>query len=173
MKKRKLLNKTIVSLLAISMSIFLFAGCQSNNSSAQAASNSTQSNRKNGNRMSPEQIKQRVQDSIKPLVTADTITQAQADKIVEAYTTGTNGNGQNSTQNNQQNSQQNNQQSNQQGNSQAKGQNRQRYNPLSKLVSDGVITQPQADEVMEKMRGNLNQRNNGQNSQNNNNQSSN
>lgn len=168
MKKRKLLNKTILSLLAISMSIFLFAGCQSNNSSAQAASNSAQSNRKNGNRMSPEQMKQRVQDSIKPLVTAGTITQAQAYKIVEAYTTRTNGNGQNSSQNNQQNSQQN----NQQGNSQTNGQNKQRYNPLSKLVSDGVITQAQADAVMQKIRGNSNQRNNGQNSQNNNSQSS-
>lgn len=173
MKKRKLLNKTIVTLLAISMSIFLFAGCQSDNSSAQTAGNSTQSNRKNGNRMSSEQMKQRVQDSIKPLVTAGTITQAQADKIVEAYTTRTNGNGQNSTQNNQQTGQQNNQKSNQQGNSQASGQNRQRYNPLSKLVNDGVITQAQSDAVMEKMRGNFNPKNNGQNSQNNNSQSSN
>ncbi|MDF2880510.1 MAG: hypothetical protein K0R54_1067 [Clostridiaceae bacterium] len=170
MKRSKFFNKTILSLIAINMSIFLFAGCQNNSSSTtQAAGNSTQSNRKNVNKLSPEQMKQRVQDSIKPLVTAGTITQAQADKIVEAYSTRTSSSGQNTTQNNQQN----NQQSNQQGNSQNNAQNRQRNNPLSKLVSDGVITQAQADAVMQKMRGNFTQKNNGQNSQNNNSQSSN
>lgn len=153
MERRNFLGKITVGLLAISMSVFLFAGCQSNSdSSAQAANNNTQSSTKNGNRPSPEQMKKKVEDSIKPLVTAGTITQAQADKIVTAYTTRTSSNGQNKQQNNQQ------------GSTQSNGQNRQKNNPLSKLVTDGVITQAQADAVMQKMKGNFTQKNNGQSS---------
>lgn len=157
-----------MSILAISMSIFLFAGCQSSNNntaSAQTSNSTTQ----NTNRPSAEQMKKRIQDSIQPLVTAGTITQAQADKIVEAYTTRPAGNGekkkaqdngQNSGQNNQQNSTQNSGQNNGQGN----GQNRQRNNPLSKLVSDGTITQAQADAVAQKIKENNTHKNNGQSS---------
>jgi len=156
MKRHNLFSKTTACLLAIGMSIALFAGCQSNSNNSetsQAASNTTQSR----NRPSAEQMKKRVQDSIQPLVTAGTITQAQADKIVTAYTTRSTGDGQkNKTQDKQQN--------NQQGNTQNNGQNKQRFNSLSKLVSDGTITQAQADAVMQKMKGNSTNKNNGQSS---------
>jgi polyhydroxyalkanoate synthesis regulator phasin len=160
MKKYNFLSKTTVCLITVSMSIFLFAGCQS--SSTQAASTTTQSSStKNSNKLSPEEMKKKVQDNIQPLVTAGTITQDQADKIVTAYTTRATGSGQNKSQDKQQN--------NQQGNTQ----NKQKNNPLTKLVTDGVITQAQADAVMPKMKGNSTRKNNGQSSQSNNGQSSN
>jgi len=174
MERRNFFNKTTSCLLAIGMSIVLFAGCQSNSSNSgttQAASADTQSaSKQNGNRPSAEQMKKRVQDSVQPLVTAGTITQAQADKIITAYTTRPTGEGQkNKTQDNQQGNTQNNGQNNQQGN----GQNKQRFNPLSKLVTDGTITQAQADAVSQKMKENNTRKNNGQSSQNSNGQSSN
>ncbi len=135
------------------MSILLLAGCQSKNTQS--------SNAQNTNRPSQEQMKKRMQDNIQPLVTAGTITQEQADKIIAAYTTRPAGNKQNRSQDKQQN------------NNQRNNQNRQKNNPLSKLVSDGVITQAQADAVMEKMKSNFTHRNNDQNSQDNNSQSSN
>lgn len=159
MRKCNFLNKTTVRLFAISMCIFLFAGCQSNNNK-QAASNNTQNRSTwNSNRPSTEQMKKRIQDGVQSLVTAGTITQNQADKIVTAYTTRPTGNGQNKAQDNKKD--------NQQGNN---GQNRRRNNPLSELVSDGIITQAQADAVVQKMRGNSTYKNNGQGSQNSNGQ---
>lgn len=153
MKKHKLFKKTTVYLFSIGMSILLLAGCQSKNTQS--------SNAQNTNRPSQEQMKKRMQDNIQPLVTAGTITQEQADKIIAAYTTRPAGNKQNRSQDKQQN------------NNQRNNQNRQKNNPLSKLVSDGVITQAQADAVMEKMKSNFTHRNNDQNSQDNNSQSSN
>lgn len=159
MKRHNFFSKSIKCLLAISMSIFLFAGCKSNSNNGAAAASSNQSSTQSSSRPNLDQMKKKIQDSIQPLVTAGTITQDQANKIVEAFTTRSNGGGQNRTQNKQQ------------GNNQKNGQNRQRNNSLAKLVSDGVITQAQADAVMQKMKGNLTRRNNGQNSQNNNGQS--
>ncbi|MBV7273567.1 hypothetical protein I6U48_11665 [Clostridium sp. PL3] len=159
MKKSNFFSKTMVTLVAVSMSVFLFAGCQSksnDNNTAQAANNTTQNSKK----PDPAQMKQRMQDNLKALVTAGTITQAQSDKILEALTTNT---GKKDDQGKSQNNTQNNNQNNQQGNNQ----NRQRTNPLSKLVSDGTITQAQADAVMQKVRGNFNRKNNGQGSQSN------
>lgn len=165
MKKHNFFSKTTVTVLAISMSIFLFAGCQSKGNdtgTAQTTSNTTQ----NSNKPSAEQMKKRIQDSIQPLVTAGTITQAQADKIITAYTTRPTGDGQkNKTQDKQQN--------NQQGNNQNNGQNKQRNNLLSKLVADGTITQAQADAVTQKVKENSKNKNNGQGSQNNNGQATN
>lgn len=153
MKRRNFFSKTTACLLAIGMSIALFAGCQSN-SSTQAASNTTQSSSKqNSNKPSAEQMKKRVQDSLQPLVTAGTITQAQADKIITAYTTRPAGDGQ-------KNKKQDKQQNNQQENTQNKDENKQRVNPLSKLVSDGTITQAQSDAVIQKMKENSTHKNN-------------
>ncbi|MFL0197814.1 hypothetical protein ACJDU8_19915 [Clostridium sp. WILCCON 0269] len=151
MKKHNLFSKATLYLVAISMSMFLFAGCQSNKNTASASqttSNSTQSSSK----PNAEQRKKQMQDSIQPLVTAKTITQDQANKILEALTTPVNGNGQNNQQNNNKNS----------------SQNKMRNNGLTKLVSDGVITQTQADAVMQKIRGSFQHKNDGQHSQNSN-----
>ncbi|ADK14654.1 hypothetical protein [Clostridium ljungdahlii] len=142
MTKNALLKKATVYSLVICMSTILFAGCQ--NDTSKAASSNTKNISQSGARPSSSQMEQRVQDSVKSLVTAGTITQAQADKITTAYTTHPNGN-KNKTQNNQQGG----------------TQNKQRFNPLSKLVSDGTITQAQADAVTQKLRGNFQHRNNG------------
>jgi polyhydroxyalkanoate synthesis regulator phasin len=160
MKRTNFFSKTMLTLVAVSMSAALFAGCQSKASSttaSQSSSSTTQSSTtQNSKRPDPAQMKQRMEDNLKALVTAGTITQAQSDKILEALTAN------NQNKDNQVNSKNNQQNSNQQGNNQ----NKQRYNPLSKLVSDGTITQAQADAVMQKIRGNRHG-NNGQGSQNN------
>lgn len=158
MKKHNYISKTVVCLLAVSLSVVLFAGCQSQ-SASNAANQTTNSTTQNSNKKpSADDMKKRIQDNIQPLITAGTITQDQADKIVTAMTTRPQGNGQ-------QNGQQNNNQNNQQGNTQNNGGQRQRRNPLSTLVSDGTITQAQADAVMQKMGGNFGRNNKGQNSQ--------
>jgi polyhydroxyalkanoate synthesis regulator phasin len=149
MKKRNFFSKTTICLLAIGMSIVLFAGCQSNSGTSKTASNTTQ----NSQKPSADQMKKRIQDSVQPLVTAGTITQAQGDKIVTAYTTRPAEDGQNNKTPDQK-------QNNQQGNTQ----NKQRNNPLSKLVTDGTITQAQADAVTQKMKENSTHKNNGQSS---------
>lgn len=124
-----------------------------------------------------------MQDNIKSLVDDKTITQDQADKIVAAFTENMQGfggqNRQRNNQNNDQNGQQNNNQgntqngqNNSQSNNQVDGQNRQNgrngqeNSALKKLVTDGIITQVQADAVMQKIRGNFNRPQNNQNQQN-------
>lgn len=163
MEKHNHLKRIYMCLLAVSLTATLLTGCQSK----AAASNAVQTN--NGTaqsgrkRLSAADRKKQIEDSIKPLVSAGTITQAQADKIVAAMTE-RNGAG-NNQQGNQKNNQQNNQPNNQQNQSQnnAKGQ---RFNPLSKLVSDGTITQAQADAVMQKIGGNFSHNGNKQNAPN-------
>ena len=109
-------------------------------------------------------MKKRIQDSIQPLITDGTITQAQADKIVEAFTTNTH---KGSSQGNAQNNQKDNTQSNPQNGNKNNGQNKGRNSALTKLVTDGVITQAQSDAVMKKIGGNFTHKNNGQGSNNN------
>lgn len=159
MKKSKFFRKTLIALVVVIMSVGLFAGCQSKDNSGgadQTANNNTQSSK----RPDPEQMKKRMQDNIKSLVSDGTITQAQADKIVEVMTTN---NRKKDSQGNQQNSNSNNNQSSNQNNNQ----NRPRNNALNELVSNGTITQAQADAVMQKIRGNSAHKNNGQGAQNN------
>jgi polyhydroxyalkanoate synthesis regulator phasin len=161
MKRYGCISKIFVCAATISMSMFLLAGCQSKDatgSNNQATSTSAQ----NSNRPDPAQTKQMMQDNIKSLVSDGTITQAQADKIVETMSNRPRGNNQNNNGNGQQNNQQSNDQNSQKNTNQGSGQNRQRNNPLSKLVSDGTITQAQADAVMQKLRGNFGNRNTNQ-----------
>lgn len=168
MERHRFLKKTTVCLLAIGVSAALFAGCQSKstaNTANQTSSTNAQSGRK---RLSPDEMKKQMQDNIQPLITAGTITQDQATKIIDAMTTRNNGNSSNQKNSNGQNNQQN----SQQGGTQNNGQ-RQRDNPLSKLVSDGTITQAQADAVMQKIRGNFKGNGKEQNSQGSNGQSNN
>lgn len=159
MKKRSSLVKILICITLASMSVFFFAGCQSK------SKNNTSNTNNSGSRPNAAQMQQKMQDDIKPLISDGTITQDQADKIVEAMTNRPRGNGKNNQQNGGKNSHQNKAQSN--------GQIIQRSNPLSKLVSDGVITQAQADTVMQKISSNFGNRNNNQVPQNNNTQSSN
>lgn len=175
MKKHNYISKTVVCLLAVSLSVVLFAGCQSQSTSStanQTSQTNSSTTQNSSNKPSQDAMKKRIQDDIQSLITAGTITQDQANKIVDAMTTRNNPNSSNQSNSSQSNS---NQQSNQQNGNKGNGQ-RQRYNPLSKLVSDGTITQSQADAVMQKVRGNFtrngNHNGNQQNSQNTNNQSS-
>lgn len=159
MKKIGLLNKAIIFLLMISISLTIFTGCQSKSSqdnTSQASNSSNQGDTSNTKKPNLDEMKKRMEDNISSLVKDGTINQTQADKIVDALTANAqNFNGQRRSSNNQQNSQQNNQQAKEQNNGEGNNkQNKPRNNRLSKLVSDGVITQAQADAVMQKIRGN-------------------
>lgn len=161
LKKFRLLNNAAVFLLIVSASLFLFTGCQNkNNQNSTDQTNTSYSNvngsQSNNGRPNADEMKKRMQDNINSLVKDGTINQNQANKILEELTANTQRfNGEKRPQNNQQSTQQNTQQNNP-NNNQANKQNRQRNNRLSKLVSDGVITQAQADAVMQKIRGNFN-----------------
>lgn len=170
MKKNKFINYAATSLIIISMSSFLLTGCNSNNASAASnGQNGTSQNTK----FDPEQMKQRMEDSIKPLVTKGTITQAQSDKIVEALTSNIgqfNGQrGQRNQQGNTQKQQSNTSQDNTAGNNKADEKAAQktprRNSALDKLVSDGTITKAQEDAVMQLIGNGFGRRNT--NSQNN------
>jgi len=120
-KKSKLIKKQLLFLLVFSLSLFIFAGCQSKSAVTTSVSNKTNKS------INIVTMKQKMQNSIKPLVANKTITQAQEDKIVTALTT-TNSQRSKSGQTN--------------GTKGAKI-NKQ----LTKLVSDKVITQAQANAV--------------------------
>jgi predicted PurR-regulated permease PerM len=120
-EKSKLIKKQLLFLLVFSLSLFIFAGCQSKSAVTTSSSNKTNKS------INIVTMKQKMQNSIKPLVANKTITQAQEDKIVTALTT-TNSQRSKSGQTN--------------GTKGAKI-NKQ----LTKLVSDKVITQAQANAV--------------------------
>jgi len=127
-KKSKLIKKQLLFLLVFSLSLFIFAGCQSKSPVNTSSSKTTNKSFNVG------AMKQKMQDSIKPLVTNKTITQAQEDKIVAALTL------MNSGKNN------GNAQNKKSGQTKGTGTNKQ-LTELTKLVSDKVITQAQADAV--------------------------
>lgn len=186
MKKNTLLNKIFILSLSAVIGMSILAGCQSK-STAAAKQGTTKGQRQNG-QFNAADMKKKMEENINALVADGTINQSQADKIIEALTAnpqGFGGNGQRNKQNGQQNNSQNNgqsgqnsqqsngqnpQQNNGQGNQNNNGQNRQNRlgnNALNQLVTDGVITQAQADAVMQKIRGNFNRNQNNQNYQNN------
>lgn len=147
MKKRNFFSKSVICLVAISMSVVLFAGCQSKTASAASTTTTktSQTNKPNADKM-----KTQTQESLKTLVTAGTITQAQSDKILEALTA----NRGNKTGDKKEKSSQ-----------QSGDATKTRTSPLSKLVTDGVITQAQSDAVTAKMKEKFKPKNNGQSSQ--------
>ena len=170
MKNPSLLNSIAAFSLVVSMSLFLFTGCQSkssesNSKQASAKSSSVDGNQSTKGRPNADEMKKRMEDNINTLVADGTINQSQGDKILEALTANTQRfNGDKKPQDNKQNNQQNTPQ-NDNNNNNGSGNNTQysrqngntgRNNALSKLVSDGVITQAQADAVMQKIRGNFN-----------------
>lgn len=107
-------NKAVAFILVVSLPIAVFAGCQNKNSTAKAASNQTAnsdnngSNSQSGGVQNSDQFKQRMQDNIKSLVDDKTITQDQADKIVDALTQNMQGFGGKNRQRDNQNNNQNN-----------------------------------------------------------------
>lgn len=162
MRKHNILGKTIICILAVSISAVLIAGCQSKSSTASSADQTTNKTTQNDNKQSnADERKNQMQSNIDSLVTAGTITKDQGDKILEALTANRPEKG---------NSEDTQQSSGGQGSTQNSGQPPKGNNPLSKLVSDGTITQAQADAVMKNMRKNS-PSNNNQSSQSSNNQS--
>ncbi|GFZ33485.1 hypothetical protein CSC2_40110 [Clostridium zeae] len=196
MIKNVLSKKLVMLISAISITGLLLTGCSSSNKNTQAnaatQNQQGQQGQQNGRNFgaNSEERKKQMEDSVNSLVSDGTITKDQGTKVLEALTTSTqrpngqknnnNGNSQgnanNNTQNNNQQNQnnQNGQQASNNQNGQNKG-NRGNFNPLTKLVSDGTITQAQADKIMEKVRANMPQRqnNNSNNGATNNNNSSN
>lgn len=170
-KKISLIRKAAVLISIVSMSFFLFTGCQNNTTKKVTAD--AKNSQTNQTRPNAEEMKKKMQDNLSSLVKDGTINQSQSDKILEALTANTQrfngerrsqGNGQNGNQDNKNNGQNNAQkdpQNNDQNNSssnQGNKPNRQRNNALSTLISDGTITQAQADAVMQKIRGNFGQK---------------
>lgn len=143
MKESKKIFKLTSVLLIFGLSVFLLAGCGSSNSD-----NNTSGNKRGFNQT---EMKQRYSDKLKELVSNGTITQAQSDKILNALTTGNQGNFNRKQNGGQSNSTQRRSQNSDNSNGQT---NRRNFNPLSKLVEDGTITQQQADTVWNSLRGN-------------------
>lgn len=179
MKKAKILRSLSLIVIIFSISAFMFTGCQKKTDNTTAQNNQNQNATRGQNRgnFDPAQMKTRMSDSIKSLVDDKTITQEQSDKIVEALTSnmgnfGNRGNGNNgqtyqknnnkngNTANNGSSSNKNStgsdttQGSNSNGDnkpSQGNNPNNPRNKAINDLVTQGVITQDQANKVLEKI----------------------
>ncbi|MBK1810949.1 hypothetical protein JHL18_09955 [Clostridium sp. YIM B02505] len=180
MIKNVLSKKLVIVVSALSITGLLLTGCSSSNKNTQAnaatQNQNGQQNQQNGKNFgaNSEERKKQMEDSVNSLVSDGTITKDQGTKVLAALTTSTqrpngqqNNNNSNSQGNDNSNNQQNqNNQKSQQGpsnqNGQSKG-NRGNFNPLNTLVSDGTITQAQADKIMEKVRASMPQRQNNSN----------
>ena len=139
MKKNKLVSKKVMFLLVFSISIFMFAGCQS-----KAATNGSKGSTGNNKTFNSDAMKKKMQTSINPLVVNKTLTQAQEDKILAALipsNTQRNNTNANNTKGNSKGA----------GSGQAAGSKGTKTNredvALTKLVTDKVITKVQADAV--------------------------
>ena len=128
--------------LIISMSMISFVGCQSK--TAKASTTAQGSVKGNNRKSDPQAMKKLYVDALKALVTAGTIKQVQSDKVLVVLT-------KNISKSGTQVKAKNNEQSKQQGNAKNNG----RKNPLSELVTSGVINQVQSDAIMQKTRGNF------------------
>ncbi|WP_238884597.1 hypothetical protein [Clostridium sp. YIM B02551] len=157
MKNKTILRKAIIPALVLGITASILTGCQSkNNSNNNKQANGKGYFKQGGQRIDPEERKKQMQTNIDALVADGTITKDQGTKIIDALTSNTrnqNGQANNSKQDN-------NNSNNSNNNSQNGNKDRQRSNPLSKLVSDGVITQDQADKVLQKVMGNFQRGNN-------------
>lgn len=164
--------------MLVSISMFALAGCGAKNSTQSKNTNSVQG-KTNGRNFDPSTFKTRYEEALKALVTDGKINQEQSDKVLEALTknmgnfkpgngqTGNSSSGVNGVKggssnadsnsappaNNDANNTQNsgNGQSGQANRGPRNGQN----NQLAELVTSKVITQAQADEIMQKVRGNM------------------
>ena len=140
MKKLNYFKNIVICLITVCMSAAVFIGCQSKSITSSTSKSTTSSDDR----------KTQIQNSIKSLVTDGTITQSQSDKIVTALTSKPTGNQQGGQPSGQASSQSNSKPSGKPGDNQNEGQ-KPKNSPLSKLVSDGTITQAQADAVMQKL----------------------
>jgi polyhydroxyalkanoate synthesis regulator phasin len=190
--RKNILSKKLVMLISVlSITGLLLTGCSSSNKNTQANAATQdqqgQQSEQNGKNFGAnlEERKKQMEDSVNSLVSDGTITKDQGTKVLAALTSSTqrpNGQKNNNNGNGQGNANSNNQNNNQQGqkgqqapnnqNGQSKG-FRGNFNPLSQLVSDGTITQEQADKIMEKVRTAMPQRQNNNNGATNNNNSNN
>ena len=143
-------RKFISILIVASMSMGLFAGCSSKTADASATTTKQAAGNGGNRKFDPAAMKASYENVLKSLVTAGTITQDQSDKVLEAVTKNVPKSGDQGT--NQSNSQKNSQGQN---TGAGNGQNRTRNNPLSALVTSGVITQAQADAINQKIRENM------------------
>lgn len=165
MKKSSFTDKILISLLSITMVIFLFTGCGSSGTNSQSKSTSNTSketantDNKAGNN---EDMKQQMESDLKSLVTAGTITEEQSTKILEALTTKPDSDKQNKPADNSENTAEKSTEKNDQNKLESN-----ENSPLSKLVSSGTITQTQADAVMNKLKENSMKKDNGQATDNN------
>lgn len=163
MKKSSFFKKASFLFASVLMTAALFAGCSSSKTSKDASSSKPKKS------FNSSQMKTRLKSSIDSLVKDGTITQSQEDQIVTALSSGFGQRRQNQNNNsgsgsNNQNGNQNNnggQNGQQKGNFQNGGHNFQN-SALSKLVTDKVITQAQADKVTQAMSSNMRPNRNGQ-----------
>ena len=146
MKNSKLINKKLMFLLFLSLSIFIFAGCQS-----KAAANDSKGNNRNNKSFSASDMKNKMKDSINPLVINKTLTKVQEDKILAALTT---------TSNKKTNASGNSQtpKSGQESGAQGSRTNMQ-TTVLNKLVTDKVVTKAQSDAVTKVIKNTTHTRN--------------
>lgn len=157
MKKFKSFSKIVALLMVVTACIALFSGCGNSTASAQS-SNAASNNQKKFNK---DDVKKRYEEKLQALVKDNTITQDQSNKILGALTSNIN-NGRPGRKNNDANSNNANEAENA-TNKNNNGTGRTRNNPLSKLVEDKVITQDQADKVMNSIREGMGNRRNSNN----------
>lgn len=122
MTEFKTFNKTIIILLILTMSIFLFIGCNNKNTSNYQNSTKKSTEKK----VDKDLIKKSYEGALEKLVSDAIITKNQANKILTALMVTVNNGKEESIEN--------------------------QNNALNKLVSDGVITRYQADKVMDALR---------------------
>lgn len=158
--KMKKFNKIAVVLAILSMTLFLFAGCQSKDSSDSGNGGTAQ--RKTFDKSTMEK---NYKDKLAALVKDGTINQDQSGKILTALTARfdkkSHGNGGQAGGNTAKNS--GNSTGGNPPNGNGGGQGKGSFSPLSELVTQKVITQAQADTVTKSVMGN---RQNGGNNQN-------
>lgn len=157
MKNSKISSKVVVILLTLTMSVFLFAACNKSTASSQNSGQNSTGRRQ----FNKDAMKQRYQNSLQALVKDGTITQDQSNKILDTLTANIDNMGRGGRRPNNQGNNQNNGGQNNNGYNQT---SRSRNNPLGKLVSDKVITQDQADKVMNALRPNRQNQNSTSNS---------
>ena len=158
MKNSKLLRRVVGILLTIIALTAFLAGCGSSKDSSSTQKQSQGRFQGRGS-FDPAAMKTRYENGLKELVSDGTITQDQSDKVMSTLTANLDKMQQ------QRNSNNNGQTNNTQQNNGQGRQNRIRSNPLSELVSSGVITQAQSDAIMQKIRGNFQHQQNNQSSQ--------
>ncbi|AJA48693.1 hypothetical protein CPAST_c26250 [Clostridium pasteurianum DSM 525 = ATCC 6013] len=152
-------NKIVSAIIAASLSVLIFAGCQSNSSTSSQNSTKKSTEEKTAN---SEEMQKNFESKLKELVSAGTITEAQSTKILSTLTSDMSKMGNKGQRSNRERenpleqgssvSPENKDEENTTGNEQGQV-GHARNNPLSQLISDGVITEDQANKVMSALMG--------------------